>query len=106
MALALAFTDWTLSLQPGVTDANARRIRVGMTLEEVEALLGGLGEAIANGSEWEVRGQTVQWWRWVGSTGVVRVIVDETGRVVEARWRPSGKAPPGLLARLRAWLGW
>jgi hypothetical protein len=41
VALALAFTDWALSLRPGVTEANVRRIRVGMTLEEAEALLGG-----------------------------------------------------------------
>ena len=31
VALALAVTDWALSLRPGVTEAHARRIRVGMT---------------------------------------------------------------------------
>jgi hypothetical protein len=41
VALALAFTDWALSLRPGITEANVRRIRVGMTLGEVGALLGG-----------------------------------------------------------------
>src|SRR5262245_29315472 len=41
VALTLAFTDWALGLRPGVTEANVRRLRVGMTLEEVEALLGG-----------------------------------------------------------------
>ena len=41
VALALAFTDWALSFQPGVTEANARRIRPGMTQEAVESLLGG-----------------------------------------------------------------
>src|SRR5262245_57281053 len=40
VALALAFTDWALSLRPGVTEANARRIRHGMKLEEVETILG------------------------------------------------------------------
>jgi hypothetical protein len=40
LALALAVTNWALSLQPGVTEANCRRIRPGMTLAEVETLLG------------------------------------------------------------------
>jgi hypothetical protein len=31
VALGLAVTDWALSLLPGVTEANTRRIRVGMT---------------------------------------------------------------------------
>jgi hypothetical protein len=38
--LALAFTVSVLSLQPGVTEANARRILPGMRLAEVEAILG------------------------------------------------------------------
>jgi hypothetical protein len=42
VALALAFTDWALSLRPGVTEANVKRIRPGMTLKEVESILGGL----------------------------------------------------------------
>src|SRR5260370_36465154 len=51
VALALAFTDWALSLQPGVTEANAKRIRAGMTLAEVEALLG--GPAVEEKRPWE-----------------------------------------------------
>ena len=47
VALALAFTDRALSLQPGVTEANAKRIRLGMTLQEVEALLGSPNSLIA-----------------------------------------------------------
>jgi hypothetical protein len=41
VALGLAFTGWVLSLQPGVTEANVRRIRPGMTQQPVENLLGG-----------------------------------------------------------------
>ena len=40
VALALAFTDWALSLRPGVTEVNVRRVKPGMTLAEVEAVLG------------------------------------------------------------------
>jgi hypothetical protein len=40
VALALLLTD-RLLWQPGLTQDNVRRIRQGMTLAEVEALLGG-----------------------------------------------------------------
>ena len=40
VALALLLTDWLL-WQPGLTEDNVRRLRPGMTLAEVEALLGG-----------------------------------------------------------------
>jgi hypothetical protein len=43
VALALAFTDWALSLRPGATEANLKRIQPGMTLEQAEAFLGGPG---------------------------------------------------------------
>jgi hypothetical protein len=39
VAMGLAFTDWMLSLH-GVTEANAKRIRPGMPMAKVEALLG------------------------------------------------------------------
>ena len=38
VALALAFTDWALSVQPGVTEANVRPVRPGMQLAEVEGM--------------------------------------------------------------------
>ena len=40
VALALLLTD-ALLWRPGLTEDNVRRIRPGMTLAEVEALLGG-----------------------------------------------------------------
>jgi hypothetical protein len=43
VALALAVTDWTLGLPPEVTEAKVRRVRPGMNLQEVEALLGVAG---------------------------------------------------------------
>jgi hypothetical protein len=38
VALAFVITDGVLGARPGVTEANVRRIRAGMTLEEVEAI--------------------------------------------------------------------
>jgi hypothetical protein len=56
VALALALTDWALSLRPGVTEANVKRIRKGMTLAEAEALLGGPAQRAGRdrcGGAWE-----------------------------------------------------
>src|SRR5262249_49925373 len=51
IAIGLLATGFALTYQlagqpltPGVTEGNVRRIREGMTLREVEALLGGPGE--------------------------------------------------------------
>src|SRR5262245_52010612 len=41
MALGLAVTDRLLAALPGVTEAKARRVREGMTPEQVEAAFGG-----------------------------------------------------------------
>ena len=45
VALALLLTD-RLLWQPGLTEDNVRRLRPGMTLAEVEALLGGHERAL------------------------------------------------------------
>src|SRR5262245_51808512 len=42
-AVAFALTYALLGPPPAVTEANVRRIKPGMTLAEVEAILGGLG---------------------------------------------------------------
>jgi hypothetical protein len=41
--VALAVTDRALSLRPGVSGRNVRHIRPGMTLAQVESILGPLG---------------------------------------------------------------
>jgi hypothetical protein len=101
VALALAVTDWALSLQPGVTKANAKRIRPGMTLRQVEAILGGpgtfLGKEHPRSPENHVLWESVDAWALVG--------FDQRGRVMSAICFPQEQRPPPL-ARLRAWLGW
>jgi hypothetical protein len=106
LALGLAFTDWVLSFQPGATEANVKRIRVGMTLEEVEALLGGPARVTCKLGEWPDNGQPRR--RacfWGGATGATCITLDVTGRVESAEWARSTEQPSPL-ARLRAWLGW
>jgi hypothetical protein len=96
VALALAFTDWALTPPPGVTEANARRIRPGMTLDQVGDLLGGpgidLGDYFGRLMVWGEQGATVQ------------VRYDDQRLVVWAEFK--GATAPGLLSRLRSWLGW
>jgi hypothetical protein len=101
VALGLAFTDWALSLQPGVTEANAKRIRLGMTLAEAESLLGGPAQRAGRdrcGGAWERV--------WAAPCGRVYLTSGRNGRVTHAAFVANPGAPPGPLARLRAWLGW
>jgi hypothetical protein len=97
VALALAFTDWALSLRSGVTEANVRRIRVGMTVHEVEALLGGPKTGLTEPAIASF---------WSGESGDALVVFSKMDRVTHAWYRPSEKARPGPFARLRTWLGW
>jgi hypothetical protein len=53
IALALITTDWLLGLQPGVTEANVKRIRKGMGEEEVGANLGRAADATTEDEEFE-----------------------------------------------------
>jgi hypothetical protein len=102
VALALAFTDWTLSLRPGVSEANARRIRLGMSLSEVERILGRPpdGESVM-----PLRGVGSAFHWGDGATGTILVQLDEQARVWRVEYNP-GENPDSLLTRLRAWLGW
>ncbi len=123
VALALAVTDWALSLQPGVTERNVNRVREGMSVSEVEALM---GKPHVPGVSMLVKGSgRVRWYTslycWVGSDGIACLLLRPDGRAWRAVWfhrdSPEGGAPfvtltagkpasPGPLVRLRAWLGW
>ena len=115
VALGLALADWVLSLQPGVTEANTRRIRPGMTFAEVEALLGPflthcadtLGNRVAAReiirSVSTDHGEAGLLWDGEHGRAVVHFVY---GRVQEAHWEPSQRSDTNMLGRLRAWLGW
>jgi hypothetical protein len=107
VALALAATDAFLGMAPAPTEANSKRVKPGMKMHEVEAILGGpgrLGTLIGGGAGV----QTCYY--WVGSGGVVHVwfwcpLSDEgPGIVVHVQFERT--ASPSPLERLRAWLGW
>jgi hypothetical protein len=97
VTLAFAVTDWALGLRPGVTEANVKRVRVGMTLAEVEGILGEAGDPFDCANHLLFRGQ---------NRNRILVQIDRHGRVRRAVWVPSREEPTSPLARLRAWLGW
>jgi hypothetical protein len=104
VALALAFTDWALSLRPGVTEANAKRLRPAMTLDEARAIMGERG-ACLDGSVRFRQIVPVSWvWRSAGCAVVAHCDVND--RIERVAWAPIRRQQPGPLARLRAWLGW
>src|SRR5262245_28274950 len=84
VALAFVATDAALGPRPGVTKANFERIRVGMTLEEVQAVLGpaspnGLGVCSMAAGHEEV---------WFREDVLVCLSFDATGRVRGKGWYP------------------
>jgi hypothetical protein len=112
VALAFIVTD-ALLWEPGVTAANARRIRVGMTFDEVDAILGPMLPDERKAFEVSKAGPegSKLWMRiisWCGPDGEVVVHFDKNWRVAFVNPllddRPAERS--GLLARLRAWLGW
>jgi hypothetical protein len=98
VALALAFTDWALSLQPGVTEANVRRIQPGMTEAEVEALLG----RPSSQTPFDHDDSDL----WVVLDGYAIVVYYGKSRRVERAWFRWHHDRPGPLVRFLRWLGW
>jgi len=109
LALAFLLTDGLL-WEPGVTEANGRKVRAGMTVTEVEALLGAPGAPIWDGtatlSGVPTPPSPPTGYLWSSDTGALLVWVGEDRRVERASWIPSRQARPGPLDRIRAWLGW
>ena len=87
---------------PPVTEADARRIRPGMTLRKVEAILGRPADVTEQGAE---AGIVARFWYHV-PTGVVMVRFGPDLRVTRGGCLYIASPRPSLLARLRVWLGW
>jgi hypothetical protein len=102
---ALLLTD-RLLWAPGLTEDNVRRIRPGMTLAEVEALLGGPASWEMDMSEGQ--GGAELGYRWLRHRSAEGAAVDVQFRA-DGRGTAAGggkRGSPGPFARLRAWLGW
>jgi hypothetical protein len=102
VGLGLAFTNWVLSLRPGATEAHLTQVRAGMTLSEVEALLGGPGVRVCRAANSASRSED---YYWEGDEGRAWISLGSDGRVEAARWTSFGRARPSPLDRFLAWLG-
>jgi hypothetical protein len=99
-----------LEVRPGITRQNAARIQDGMTIAEVEALLGGpAGDYQTPG-----RPHTTYMYhyahpvgsvekKWIGDEGLAIVAFDSEGRVVVHLYIDA--ADYSMHARLRRWIG-
>jgi hypothetical protein len=86
--------------RPGVTEANVRRVRPGMTTKQAEAILGVSLDGPVGG-----RSRPIRILR--GNGGEAVLVWDEAGYITDVEFIPERGAPtPGPLGRLRAWLGW
>src|SRR5262245_54574584 len=77
VVIAFALTCRLLGAAPGVPEANARLLRVGMPLQEVEALLGGPGT-----QEWRAGTPARRSWTryWYGNDVALWVELDGRAR--------------------------
>jgi hypothetical protein len=119
---ACAWVVWPCA---SITQENAERIQSGMTLAEVEVILGGParqdttgpvspdgfdGEAIPDGNVFEsgVAGddEEVVGWdrRWLSDTVFVMVRFDRDNHVLEVRCRPMYRVERGFLETVSRWL--
>ncbi len=118
VGLALPVTE-ALLWRPAATPENARRVRLGMTAYELEAILGPPDEFLRReGPGWHFpaplesrhadlkagRGGAMRWVPPDDRVGIW-VLFDHKGRAehIEVYLDPDD---PGPFARLRAWLGW
>jgi hypothetical protein len=100
VALAFVLMD-ALLWRPGLTEANVRRIREGMKLNEVDAIIHGPGVRVEDHPASRTR-------TWHGKVRTVYVIYAEdlqtVVRIVCSRHGLTDE--PDVLESLRAWLGW
>ncbi len=91
------------------TLAKFAEVQEGMTLEEVEALMGKPYDGQCwSSSSWPVseKGRGIKGWTGAG-TITVDVVLDDDGRVIGKRYHPNGPGPwDAAWAGLRWQLGW
>jgi hypothetical protein len=104
VAFAFGITDRFLS-SPGITEPNVRRIQRGMTIAQVQSLLGGKGRFVCSFEPDAPPADGWETWIWAGKEGRAWVTFTTKGRVKDARFDPASTPPPWI-NRLCTWLGW
>jgi hypothetical protein len=125
VALALALADWALKPPPGVTEANARRVRRGMSMWQVEALLGKPTRVYTLRRFYEkhyiidmryiqldfrhdrIRDDEVLFFMWDSERYYILVRFEARDLVESVSYDfAQDRGDASFVARLRAWLGW
>jgi hypothetical protein len=108
LAVSALVVVWFGSPRDRISEANYARIREGMTLHEVETVLGGPeGSYTSEGNDWAMEmallkapvGHTRR--TWMGDDGGIRIEFDEQERVVTQEWCPRRES---FFARVRGWM--
>jgi hypothetical protein len=100
--LAFAFLV-AMPLCPGVTEANVNRIDEGMTLEEVQAIMGRSPDGdfrFRHGTDDGIRSPM-----WRNSDGSCAVVILRNGTVVCAHWHDSTETITQKICRWLDWIG-
>lgn len=103
VVLAGLIALWMTS-EDKITEENLKRIQTGMTLRDVEEILGGR----PNGIDKSVRYQPVDEPTpryplvWSGPLMRIQVVFDDDGKVISRWWRPPGQET--LLDKIKRWL--
>jgi len=105
---------WVLWPRPGITRANAAQVVEGMTLAEVEAIMGGSPRDESTGPlcvdepadpTWDGTGIcAANRPTWTSNQVLVEIDLDANRQVERARWYPVRRAPESLLDIVRRWL--
>lgn len=92
-----------------ISRESAEAITIGMTENEVEALLGPPGNYASRHVQWvdDFEESMRSWWHvkeWVSDTGLIQVrIGDATGKVLSVEFRDVFPVSDGLLDRVLGW---
>ena len=120
---------WLLVPRSAINHANAAKVQKGMTLAEVEAILGGRarnessGRLLWSGPNWrldagdflDLHSALERLWRerhrdnlqileWRSDVGFICLAMHPDGRVVETYWMPLSRTDGDWLYTLRHWL--
>ena len=108
---ALAFGLWALQAPPSaISVQNAAKIKKGMTVAEVEAILGGqardesTGPTEVDGEGYGSVGEAGGWWASDYADICVTYDSDSDSRVEAVMWTPMRPRSQGVLDTIRRWL--
>ena len=104
VTLVCVVLGYWVRIGPGVNLVNYWRLHAGMSMEEVEALLGEEDLVSTQGLPIRIPNQgCIQ--HWVGYSGSATLVFDSSGRLVLKEWDPSIRKRTHLDRTMGRWIG-